>query len=390
MNAKINSIIIIGGGVGGLCAAIALRQIGIDAQVHERADLLGDVGAGLVVWSNAIRALRALGLADEVIQAGAVLQRAEISTAPGKVLQRADLSLHKKMYGEPTVAIHRAALRRILLARLPANAIHLNQKCARTSQDPTGAVAHFEDGSSARADLLVGADGIRSAVRAGLFPDTRLRYSGYTAWRGVVQTKDESALGITSETWGRGQRFGIVRMDAERVYWFATANTPAGNLVPQNQRKTALLKQFGNWHNPIPALLANTPPEAFLQNDIYDIPPMKKWSEGRIVLLGDAAHATTPNMGQGACMAMESALVLARCLADGSSHAQALASYQNLRQPRARWVTTQSWRIGQAGQIANPLVCAARDFVFSRLPARFTNAQMAQALGGFDVSERLF
>jgi len=381
---NIKTATIIGSGVGGLCAAIALRQAGIDAHVYEKADLLGDVGAGLVIWSNAIRALRMLGLADDALHAGATLQRGEISTATGRVMKRTDLASHQRLYSEPTAAIHRAALSRVLLARLPANAIHLNQKCERVEQDAGGATAHFADGSSTRADLLIGADGIRSAVRGQFFPNVALRYSGYTAWRGVVQTKDESALGITSETWGRGARFGIVRMDAERVYWFATANAPAGSLVPQAQRKTTLLALFGGWHSPIPQLLAATPDEAFLQNDIYDIPPMKSWSAGRVTLLGDAAHATTPNMGQGACMAIESAVVLARCLADGVSVEAVLREYERIRQPRTAWVTRQSWQLGQVGQIENPLLRAARDAVFSLLPASTMNAQLAQALGGFE------
>jgi 2-polyprenyl-6-methoxyphenol hydroxylase-like FAD-dependent oxidoreductase len=381
---NIKTATIIGSGVGGLCAAIALRQAGIDAHVYEKADLLGDVGAGLVLWSNAIRALRMLGLADDALHAGATLQRGEISTAAGRVMKRTDLASHLRLYGEPTAAIHRAALSRVLLARLPANAIHLNQKCERVEQDASGTTAHFADGSFTRADLLIGADGIRSAVRGQFFPDVALRYSGYTAWRGVVQTKDESALGITSETWARGARFGIVRMDAERVYWFATANAPAGSLVSQAQRKTTLLALFGGWHSPIPQLLAATPDQAFLQNDIYDIPPMKRWSAGRVTLLGDAAHATTPNMGQGACMAVESAVVLARCLADGASVEAALRDYERIRQPRTAWVTRQSWQLGQIGQIENPLLCAARDAVFSLLPASTMNAQLAQALGGFE------
>jgi 2-polyprenyl-6-methoxyphenol hydroxylase-like FAD-dependent oxidoreductase len=242
----------------------------------------------------------------------------------------------------------------------------------------------FVNGHADHADLLVGADGIHSTIRKQLFPNTRLRYSGYTAWRGVVATKDESALGTTSESWGCGSRFGILRIDKERVYWFATANAPAGETEMPAKRKISLQQRFKGWHHPVELLISSTPAERILHTDIYDIEPMKRWSSGRVVLLGDAAHPTTPNMGQGGCMAIESSVVLARCLEQERDLASALSRYEAERMPRTKWITQQSWTIGRIGQLDNRLACALRDTLVGLAPGFAVNRQLERAVG-FEV-----
>lgn len=310
-------VIVLGGGIGGLCAAISLRQIGVDVVVYEQAEALSQVGAGITMWANAIKALRKLGLADAVIKTGSTIQRGRMLTAGGRVLSVSEPGELERMFGEPTVAIHRADLHEILLSALPADAVRLGAKCVGFEQEAESVSVRFDGGGADRADLVVGADGIHSTVRRQLFPEVSLRYSGYTAWRGVVATRDEAALGVTSESWGRGSRFGVVRVDDERVYWFATANAPAGMSLTATERKNFLRERFRGWHHPVKLLVESTPAEEILQNDIYDLKPLGRWGEGRVVLLGDAAHPTTPNMGQGACMAIESSLVLARAIASG-------------------------------------------------------------------------
>jgi 2-polyprenyl-6-methoxyphenol hydroxylase-like FAD-dependent oxidoreductase len=217
-----------------------------------------------------------------------------------------------------------------------------------------------------------------------LFPEVRLRYSGYTAWRGVVATRDEAALGVTSESWGCGSRFGVVRVDKERVYWFATANAPAGVSLTAAERKSFLRRQFRGWHHPVELLLDSTPAEEILHNDIYDLKPMGRWGEGRVVLLGDAAHPTTPNMGQGACMAIESSVVLARCLSQEGDLHGALRRYETERMPRTAWITEQSRKIGRVGQLGNPLACRVRDLLLRITPAGVTRKTLERA-AGFDV-----
>lgn len=379
MAASIKRVIIIGGGIGGLCAAISLRKIGVDVAVYEQAEELRAVGAGLTIWANAIKALRKLGVADAVVRTGAKIERGELRTASGRVLSRSHQGELEQRFGEPTIAIHRAELHDILLDALPSNTVQLGAKCISFEDDDGGVSASFSNGQTDRAQLLVGADGIHSVVREQLFPKVKLRYSGYTTWRGVVETRDEAALGTTSETWGCGQRFGIVRVDRERVYWFSTANVEAGMKLSPAESKSYLLEHFKDWHHPVRHLIESTPAEHILHNDIYDIAPMKRWCRGRVALLGDSAHPTTPNMGQGACMAIESSLALARCIRQSDELAESLRRYERERMPRTKWITNQSWRIGRIGQFESRLLCIMRDLFVQLAPDSLTIKQIERA-----------
>jgi 2-polyprenyl-6-methoxyphenol hydroxylase-like FAD-dependent oxidoreductase len=380
-------IIIIGAGIGGLCTAIALQQYGFEVKVYEKVRKLGEVGAGLTLWSNAIKVLRALGVADAVIHAGSKLKRSQIRANNGETLFDARTDEMESQFGEPTVAIHRADLHEILINALKPDTLKLNMSCVRFEQDDNKVTVYFENGESDTADLLIGADGINSVVRKQMFPEIQLRYSGYTAWRGVVETENEAALGLTSESWGVGARFGIVRVDKKRVYWFATHNQAFGEKATGEQKKSKLLNLFKQWHHPIDHLLDATPADIILQNDICDIPPFASWTQGRVTLLGDAAHPTTPNMGQGACMAIESAYVLARSLKAETDHRSALRRYESERHERTAWITNTSWMIGKGGQVGNSLLCALRNFIVKITPASTMQKNLHQA-AGYDVTVR--
>lgn len=379
-------VIIIGAGVGGLCAAIALQQHGFEVKVYEKVKKLGEVGAGLTLWSNALHVLRALNVADAVIAAGSKLQRSQIRADNGETLFDARTDEMEAKYGEPVIAIHRAALHEILINALKPDTLRLDMTCAKFKQDEKKATVYFENGESDSADVLIGADGIYSVVRKQMFPEIELRYSGYTAWRGVVETENETALGLTSESWGRGARFGIVRVDRKRVYWFATRNQSMSEQATGEQKKSKLLGIFNKWHKPIDHLLDATPAAIILQNDICDIVPFPSWTKGRVTLLGDAAHPTTPNMGQGACMAMESAYVLARALSEEPDYRSALKRYENERHERTAWITNTSWSIGKGGQVENPLVIGLRNFLVKITPTGAMQRNLHQA-AGYDVTK---
>ena len=378
-------VIIVGGGIGGLCAAIALQQHGHEVLVYERADAIGEVGAGLTLWSNALKVLRKLGIADLVIAAGAKIERSKLLTSTGEVLSTAGIEHLEERFGEPVIGIHRAVLHEILIRSLKPNTLKLAMSCARFEQGHDKVTIYFENGEVDSADLLIGADGIHSVIRKQMIPNLHLRYSGCSAWRGVVETENEAALGLTSESWGRGQRFGIVRVDRNRVYWFATKNQTAGEQVSGNERKAKLLRLFNDWHKPVRDLLEGTPPEAILQNDLYDIPPFASWTQGNVTLLGDAAHPTTPNMGQGACMAIESAYVLSRCLKEQTDIKSALRRYEEKRHARTAWITNMSWQIGKVAQLENPILCMFRNFAVRITPADMTQSNLRHA-AGFDVT----
>ena len=299
MVVRLRRVIIIGGGIGGLCTAIGLHRLGLDVSVYEQAPAFAEVGAGLTIWANAIKALRKLGISEDAL-GGARLRQGVLSSWNGKRLSTSSIEALEPALGAPGLAVHRADLHHALLSALPRDTVQVGYTCTGFEQDPDGVTVCFSDGSTQRADLLVGADGIHSVVRRQLFPGVTLRYAGYPAWRGVVTLERQSLAPGTSELWGRGARFGIVPIGNERVYWFATANLPAGLRPAPDERKAELLRRFSAWHAPIEELIKTTPPENILYNDIFDFPPIPRWSEGRVTLLGDAAHPTTPNMGQGA------------------------------------------------------------------------------------------
>ncbi|HZS05457.1 MAG TPA: FAD-dependent monooxygenase [Blastocatellia bacterium] len=381
MAGEIKRAIIIGGGIGGLATAIALRRIGIEVAIYERAPAFGEVGAGLTLWANAIRALRELGLAEPVIARGARVQRGALLDRRGRALSSSATGELEKLFGEPTIAIHRARLHEVMLAAIPEDCVRPGETCAGFEQDANGVTARFESGHTDRADLLIGADGIQSVIRHQMLPHVKLRYSGYTAWRAVVTTDDEVALGTTSESWGCGSRFGRLAVSGNEVYWFATGNTEEGQKLRPAETKGSLLERFRGWHYPVEELLKATPAEAILHNDIYDIEPMPQWSCGRVTLLGDAAHPTTPNLGQGACQAIESSVVLARSLKGADNPAEALRRYEAERMPRTAWITEQSRQIGRLGQLENKFACALRNLAVRLTPDSVTRKRLIQAVG---------
>jgi 2-polyprenyl-6-methoxyphenol hydroxylase-like FAD-dependent oxidoreductase len=257
--------------------------------------------------------------------------------------------------------------------------VRLDARCVRVTQDARGVVAGFADGREVHGDLLVGADGVHSVVRATLHGGQPPTYAGYTAWRAVVPFDTERLQ--AGESWGRGARFGRVGMSGGRVYWYATANAPEGQR--NADEKAALLDLFRGWHAPIPALIEATAPGAILRNDIYDRPPLKTWGRGRITLLGDAAHPMTPNLGQGGCQAIEDAWVLARALARDPSP-QGLRRYEAARHPRTRRFVLESWRFGKIAQTSNRLVIAVRNALVRMAPESRMQASLAWAFD-FDL-----
>lgn len=367
--------IIIGGGIGGLAAAIGLRNAGVEVELFERAAEPGEVGAGLTLWANALRALEQIGAGDLLGPISTPDMQAGIRSADGTLLAGA---ANPGQNAGLAFVVHRAELHAALMGRLDPACVSFGRTFVSLEQDDAGVTAHFADGGAARADLLIGADGIRSQVRALLHGDVPPSYAGYTAWRAVVPF--EPARLLPGESWGHGARFGQVPLRDGRVYWFATQSTPAGGRSPEGER-AALLRIFAGWHDPIPALIAATPEEAILRHDIYDRPPLARWGAGRVTLLGDAAHPMTPNMGQGACQAIEDAAVLVRELRQGGDLVAALRRYEARRIPRTAAVVRQSRRIGAVGQWRHPLAVRLRDRLLRAAPPDLTQRQISAVVG---------
>jgi 2-polyprenyl-6-methoxyphenol hydroxylase-like FAD-dependent oxidoreductase len=379
--------LIIGGGIGGLAAAIALRRAGLAVRALEQAAALREAGAGLTLWSNAMRALDRLGLTAPLLAAGTVLERGEIRAASGRLLAATPLGDLGRRMGAPIVGIHRADLLTILAAAVDPADVRLNARFERFEQDGGGITAHFADGPPERGDLLIGADGIHSRARQLLVGDPQ-RYAGYVGWRGATPfSHADLSPGLSVWSYGRGGQFGLIPIGGGRVFWFGTANVPEGAIDRLGPARDELWSRFRNWHRPIPDLLQAIDPDAVLRTPIYDRAPVRRWGTGRATLLGDAAHATTPTLGHGACLAIESAAVLARCLGRKSSVESALRRYERERQERTGWIIRQSWDMGRVIQWENPAACWLRDLAIRWTPRRVHERTIVRIVNPACVAE---
>ncbi len=364
--------IVIGGGIGGLCTALALRRRGFEAVAYEAAPELRPVGKGIWVPTNAMQVLERLGINDAVGRAGWPLERIQVSTStPRRVLMDLDLRKFEAKYGYTTVSIHRADLVRVLADALPADALRLGKRCVGVQADDAGVTARFEDGTEDRGELLVGADGIHSGVREHLFPGVGTRYGGQTCYRGIADMELPKDLARTCrEVWGGAARMGFSAVGPRQVYWFAPVTAPAGAPGPAGAAMSSYLADlYAGFPPPIPDVIRNTPAEEIIRTDLFDIPPLGRWWRGRVVLLGDAAHAMTPNLGQGGAQAIEDAYVLADRLTSCPTVGEAFAQYERLRMPKVRWVVRTARRLGRLAHVRGRWTRAVRDAALRLTPA---------------------
>jgi 2-polyprenyl-6-methoxyphenol hydroxylase-like FAD-dependent oxidoreductase len=371
--------VIAGGGIGGLGAAGALRRVGVETVVLEQAASLDVVGAGLVLSENALRALDALGLADDLTSRGAVGERLLARRPDGRVLLEIPLSAR----GERSLGIHRAVLQEALFAAAGTGNVRLGARCVGFDADGDAVRAAVADGSAEPGDFLVGADGIRSVVRAQLFGDEPPRFAGYAGWRMVAPIVPAVDPQTFSESWGRGMRVGIVPIGEGRVYWFVSETARERELVSGAGAKERFRRVLAGWHAPIPDLVEATSEDAFGLLDIFDRKPRRDWGKGRVTLLGDAAHPMTPNLGQGAGQALEDAVVLAASLKGAADVEAALRRYEAERAPRANRIAKLSRQAGVMAQADSRLGCLLRDGFMRVMPRRLQIAQRDR-LNAFD------
>jgi 2-polyprenyl-6-methoxyphenol hydroxylase-like FAD-dependent oxidoreductase len=279
--------------------------------------------------------------------------------------------------GWEMLGVHRADLQEALVAALPEGALRLGSACTGFERGDGRVRVELAGGGADEGDVLVGADGIHSVVRSRLFGDEQLRYSGYAAWRAVTKRLPAVSEDRFSESWGPGVRFGLVPIGGGRLYWFVADDAPDG-APPPDSPLDDLRRRFADWHDPIPAVLDATDESTLSRTFVYDRRPSKRWGEGRVTLVGDAAHPMTPNLGQGAAQALEDAVVLGRELSGDDDPEAALRRYERRRLRRANAIVKQSFQAGRLAQLSSLRACSVRDVVGRALPDRLAAAQQAR------------
>jgi 2-polyprenyl-6-methoxyphenol hydroxylase-like FAD-dependent oxidoreductase len=359
-------IAIVGGGIGGLTAAIALRQYGFQPQIFEEAPALLDLGAAIALWPNAIRALHHVGIGEQVLSAAGVINEIRWLTRDGTSLN----SVRIANPGAPAVALHRADLQRLLLQVLPSSIVTLDHSFLKHDRNTDSIKVTFTNSQSIDCNVLIGADGVHSEARAMVAGDSSPQFRGYIVWRGIApQVPEGLASDVAMELHGRGERFGIGPVGAGRIGWWAAANTSIENLVAEEVRTDAhdeLLELFRDWYAPVRKLIEST--SVILRTEATDRPATTTWGRGRVTLLGDAIHPTTPNLGQGGCMAIEDAIVLARCFEKYGPTEVALRAYERVRYSRTANITRLSRLYGDVGQWESSPATWLRSKTLSLLP----------------------
>lgn len=364
--------VVVGGGIGGLAAAIGLHRAGWRVTVLERAPVLADVGAGISLAANGVRALEALGLGPALRAAGRPQYTGGTRTPDGRRLARMDGRVLERKLGTPLVGISRARLHRLLRAALPDGALVTGAEVTGTGPADGRRVRVHATDTVREADLVVAADGVGSRLRARLFPahPGPVR-TGATVLRALthrpVGTDEDFTL-----TWGRGTEFGHLSLADGRAEWHAVLPASAG--APPGDALETAREEFAGWHRPVPELLAATRPGEVLRHDVQEpATPLPRYFGGRTVLLGDAAHAMAPHLGQGACQGLEDAVTLAAALASGVGTDAALVRYDAERRPRSQSVAAAARRAGRLGpQLSAPLAVAARNAALRLAPDRIT------------------
>lgn len=337
-------VVVIGAGIGGLTAGIALTQAGYEVEIYDRVQDLRPVGAGISLWSNGVKVLNRLGLGNQIAQIGGEMNRMEYRTKTGDLLNTIDLLPLMEAVGQRPYPVARRDLQSMLLDAFPG-AVHLGHLCTGVEEDNTGVTAFFDNGHQARGDLVVAADGVRSILRTYVLGRAvEPAYGGYINWNGLIPM--DAAI-APSDHWviyvGDHKRASVMPVAGDRFYFFLDVPLPKGTPANPETYQADLKDYFQGWAEPVQRMIDGIDPATVARPEIHDVGPIERFVNGRVALLGDAAHATCPDLGQGGCQAMEDGLVLARYLKTTNLGVEdALKRYDRERTERANAVVRKA------------------------------------------------
>ncbi|MDX2097657.1 MAG: FAD-dependent urate hydroxylase HpxO [Leptolyngbyaceae cyanobacterium bins.59] len=352
-------VIIIGAGIGGLTAGIALQQAGYQVEIYDRIREMRPVGAGISLWSNGVKVLNRLGLGKQIAHVGGHMNWMEYRTLDGNLLNQIPLFPLIDAVGQRPYPVARRDLQNLLVNAFTGK-IHLDHTCIGVEQDETGVTALFENGHRARGDLLIAADGVRSNLRTYVLgKEFAPHYAGYINWNGLVTAEVDLA---PPDTWviyvGEHKRAALMPVAGERYYFFFDVPLPVDSPhVPPEQYQSELKEYFTGWAKPVQLLIDRIDPFATARPRIHDVGPIERMVRGRVALLGDAAHATCPDLGQGGAQAMEDGWVLMNCLLSTNiSVEDALQRYERERKDRTDMVVQKARKRAEMIHGKDPVV----------------------------------
>lgn len=369
------AIDIIGAGIGGLTTAIALEQKGIKARIFEQAEKIKPVGAGIILANNAMQVYEKLGLRKVIEENGNHISAMNITKANLNLMSKVDLSFFEKKHNVKNIAIHRGTLQQILINKLNSTDLNLNHHITSVKSNDDGYSLMFENGKQIQSSTLIGADGLNSVVRQNLFPNNIIRNAKQICWRGVTDFKLPIIYkNELNEAWGKTDRFGFVQISESKVYWYALKSF-------KNHKDEFLINDietyFNDYHPIIKDIIASTKKEQINTAEISDLKPTNVWHKENVCLIGDAAHAMTPNLGQGACQAIEDAYILSMCLHKYDQNI-AFKEFQKLRLPKAHQVVKASWMLGKLAHLSNPILIGIRNQLIRLTPSSLNRKQSEQ------------
>jgi 2-polyprenyl-6-methoxyphenol hydroxylase-like FAD-dependent oxidoreductase len=367
----IETVTIIGAGIGGLTTALTLKQRGLNVAVFESSSEIKPVGAGILIAHNAMQVFQKLGIHDKIEKAGNRISHIKITDSQLNDISTTDLIEYEKKYGVHNIAIHRGELQKILANEIGYDKINLSKRLTKIEKAELFKLT-FEDNSIVESKIVIGADGINSVVRNQFFSESTVRKANQKCWRGICEIElPEKYHNEVNEAWGKGKRFGFVKISDKKVYWFAVINSKNEETDEVNLAET-----FKEFHSDILNLILTTNKDQIIVNEIIDLKPINKWQDKNICLIGDAAHATTPNMGQGACQAIEDAYVLGKLLDEGIALEETFEKYEKLRIKKAHKIVNSSWTFGKMAQLENSFGIWFRNKMMKIMPKSVNKKQL--------------